>query len=156
MSLQQELRKKNPFDSPEQEAHLNLVRTTVMLGGAFERLFKAHGLSGATYNVLRILRGSQPHGRPCHEIGEDLVAGVPDVTRLIDRLEKAGLAQRVRCPKDRRVIWIQITKEGLKLLDKLDRPTLDLHRSQLGHLGKRKLKELSELLEEARGGARDN
>lgn len=158
--LQQELGKRRPFDVPEQEAYLNLVRTHGHLSAAFDRLFEAHGLSPSGFNILRILRGAREagieHGRACHEVGEQMVARVPDVTRLVDRLEKAGLVARHRCTKDRRVVYVAITEAGLELLARLDGPTVALHRAQLGHMTPAELAELSRLLVLARAGpARD-
>ena len=156
-NLQHELGKRKPFDAPEQEAFLNMIRTVSVLSAAFQRLFRAHKLSESTYNALRILRGagSDPESkgvRTCSEIGEHLVAQVPDVTRLIDRLEELGFAERVRCDKDRRVVHVKITRKGLDLLAKLDEPLLELHRTQLRHLTRSELVELSRLLVKARMG----
>lgn len=150
--LAREIHKKAPFESAAQEAQLNVMRTASMLSGPFERLFKAHGLSGATYNALRILRGAGPEGRRCSEIGEHLVSAVPDVTRLIDRLEATGLVKRVRGSEDRRVVTVRITPAGLALLKRLDQPILDLHERQLGHMSRKDLETLSLLLCRAREG----
>ncbi len=150
MNLQSEIRKKNPFATPEQEAYLNIVRTATRLSGEFERLFKKYGLSCAAYNALRILRGSGPGGSTCNDIKADLVAQVPDVTRLVDRLERSGLAERCRCQADRRVVYVKITRKGLDLLAKIDRPLLEMHRKQLAHMGEKRLGELNRLLVLAR------
>lgn len=154
--LQHELGKRRPFEVPEQEAYLNLVRTHGHLAAAFDRLFEAHGLSASGFNILRILRGAREagleHGRACHDIGGQMVARVPDVTRLVDRLEKAGLVARHRCTKDRRVVYVAITEAGLALLTELDGPTVELHRAQLGHMSPEELRELSRLLARARSG----
>ncbi|MBL0927377.1 MAG: MarR family transcriptional regulator [Phycisphaerales bacterium] len=150
--LQHEIGKKTPFDSVEQEAYLNVMRTASLLGGAFEALFKSQGLSESTYNVLRILRG-EGEKMPCLAVAERLIARVPDITRLIDRLEKQGLVARARCEEDRRVVHISITRKGLGVLAKLDGPVLALHRAQLGHLSRGELRSLSELLVRARAGA---
>ena len=155
-SLQHELKKKSAFDSPEQQAYLNLAYTHAQLTAEFTKLFKAHGLSEATYNILRVLRGVRKHpenGRdalPCGEIGGRLVTRVPDVTRLIDRLVKAGLVDRIRGEADRRVVLARITTQGLAKLRKLDSPLLDLHEQTLGHLTSAELKQLNNLLERAR------
>jgi DNA-binding MarR family transcriptional regulator len=156
-TLQHELGKRQPFDAPEQEAFLNLIRTASVLTAAFQRLFRAYKLSESTYNALRILRGSTADAeskgtRTCTQIGEHLVAQVPDVTRLIDRLERLGFAERVRCDKDRRVVHVRITRKGLDVLAKLDEPVLELHRAQLGHLSGSELADLSRLLVKARQG----
>ena len=159
-TLQHELGKANPFDSPEQEAFLNILRTQAHLHAPFFALFKAHGLSEATYNVLRILRGAHTAGKKqglrSTEIGKDMVVRVPDVTRLVDRLIDKGLAERARCNEDRRVVHVKITRPGLALLAGLDEPLRRLHERQLGHLSAKELQELSRLLTRARnpeGGA---
>lgn len=147
--LQRELRKKKPFDLPEQEAMLNTLRTAWVLQGGFDRLFRARGLSMAQYNVLRILRG-EGDAMPCLCVAERMVTRVPDITRLVDRLEESGLVQRTRCTEDRRVVYVAITPRGTALLASLEEPVRALHREQLGHLSKSELKELSRLLEKAR------
>lgn len=154
-NLQRELGKRLPFQSAEQEAFLNIMRTASLLTGSFQRLFREHQLSESTYNALRILRGatqdpSSKGSRTCSQIGEHLVAQVPDVTRLIDRLEQLGFAERLRSEQDRRVVYVRITRAGLAALEELDKPVMELHRSQLGHMSKSELAELSRLLVKAR------
>src|SRR5690606_39052537 len=142
------------FDIPEREAYLSIVRTASELEGPFHVMLKKHGVSPAGYNILRILRGHQiageEHGVRATEIGREMVVRVPDVTRLVDRLEKQGLAERCRCTADRRVVWVGITKKGLTLLAKIDEPLTELHRQVLGHLSKSELGDLIRLLEKAR------
>jgi len=149
-SLKEEIYKRNPFESLEQEAYLNLKRTISILDGDFEKLYKPHKLSIATFNVLRILRGAGEVGRMCHEIRDHMVAQVPDITRLVDRLERAGLVRRVRSDSDRRVVYCRITEKGLEILAKLDEPVLEVHKWQLGHLSKQELEALNSLLFKAR------
>jgi DNA-binding MarR family transcriptional regulator len=147
--LQAELKKAKPFDLVEQEAYLNVLRTAQVLTAGFEQLFRQFKLSLTQYNVLRILRGVGGP-LPSGQIAERLVTRDPDITRLLDRLEKRGLITRQRGEADRRVVLASITPEGLEILTKLDDPVLDLHRAQLGHLGSERLKTLIELLEHAR------
>lgn len=158
-SLQSEIYKRHPFETAAQEAFLNILRTTSVLDAPFERLLRDHGLSTATYNVLRILRGSGETGRVCHEIGRHLVARVPDVTRLIDRLEKQGLAKRTRGDVDRRLVRVVITRDGLDVLAHLDAPVILAHQRQLAHMSDEELNTLSRLLTKARaphmGDSRD-
>lgn len=149
-SLQDEIFKRRPFDSPEQEAFLNVLRTQAQLAGDVEEVLKPLGLSIATYNVLRILRGAGESGRMCHEISEHMVTRVPDVTRLVDRLEKSELAVRERCSKDRRVVHVRITDKGEALLGQLDAPVMSVHAQHLGHLTNQELEQLSSLLVKAR------
>lgn len=148
--LQRQLRKRNPFASSTQEAHLNLARSHEFLAGHFARFFKEHGLSWTQYNILRILRGQGGDGVPCQQVGEQMVTLVPDVTRLVDRLVESGLAQRRRTSQDRRVVLVALTAKGRKLLERLEQPVLELHDHTLGHLTPEELTELSRLLVKAR------
>ena len=149
-TLQQEIRKAQAFDLPQEEAYLNLRRTLSVLERPFNDLFKHHGLSEATYNVLRILRGHGKRGVHAHSIGPMMVSRLPDVTRLVDRLVSRGLAERERSEEDRRVVTVRITREGSALLRRLDRPTADLHRRQFAALSDAELTRLNRLLEKAR------
>ncbi|MFO0897553.1 MAG: MarR family transcriptional regulator [Pirellulales bacterium] len=144
--LQDELRKKHPFECPEQEAALNLLRSQDFLLQQFSKLFAAHGVTGPQYNVLRILRGQGGQGLPCLEIAAQMITRMPDITRLVDRLEQAGLVERSRTSEDRRVVLVSITPAGLTLLAGLDEPVLELHRRSLGHLSAEELAELNRLL----------
>ena len=128
---------------------MELLRTTDQLSRGLVPLLKAEQLSPTQYNVLRILRGAL-EGLPCGEIGQRMITRDPDITRLLDRLEKRGLIARWRDVKDRRMVLARITPEGLKMLDRLDEPVQDGHRTQLGHLGHGRLKALCELLRAAR------
>jgi DNA-binding MarR family transcriptional regulator len=148
--LAAEIGKKRPYDVPEVEVFLNILRTCSLLTAETGRFLKKYGLTEAQYNALRILRGHGEAGIPSQTIGEQLVAQVPDVTRLVDRLVEAKFAERDRTAADRRVVMVCITRAGLDLLAKIDRPLLDLHRSQLGHLSKAEMKHLSGLLVKAR------
>ncbi len=147
--LQRDLKKRQPFESPEQEAVLNILRTNDQFQNRFGRLFREYGLTPSQYNVLRILRG-EGKPMPCLEIGERMIQVVPAMTGLIDRLEKQELVTRKRCTEDRRVIYIEITKKALDLLKKMDQPVMELHQQLVGHLSRSELKELSRLLEKAR------
>jgi DNA-binding MarR family transcriptional regulator len=149
-TLQEEIAKKQPFDSPEIEAFLNILRTSSVLKCPFDRLFKHHGISSAGYNVLRILKAAGEDGATCSAVGKMLVASVPDVTRLIDRLTEDKLVDRKRETQDRRVVMVKITPRGLALLDKLLEPLETLHKSQLSHMSATDLQTLSRLLELAR------
>lgn len=135
--------------SPEEAAFLELLRTTDMLSRGPARVLKGEELSANQYNVLRILRGS-PDGLPCGEIASRMITRDPDITRLLDRLEKRDLISRCRETKDRRMVMARITPPGLKLLAKLDEPVQEAHRRQLGHMAGEKLRTLTELLQTAR------
>jgi len=134
---------------PEEAAFLELLRTTDVLSRGLIAVLKTEDLSTNQYNVLRILRGS-PEGLPCGEIASRMITRDPDITRLLDRLEKRGLISRRRETKDRRRVMAEITPEGLKLLARLDGPVQAVHRKQLGHLGRKRLGALTELLEVSR------
>lgn len=148
-NLQTELKKKRPFESPEQEAALNVARTNDQLQIRFARLFREYGLTSAQYNILRIVRG-EGKPLPILEIANRTVTVVPGITGLIDRLEQAGFVRRQRCDEDRRVIFVAITDKALQLLNDLDEPVLHLHQTLMATLSKSELKELSRLLEKVR------
>lgn len=115
-----------------------------------EQLIKAAGLTSAQYNVLRILRGAEPHGMACRGIGDRMISHDSDITRLLDRMEKRNLISRERQTDDRRVVKTRITKPGLDLLKKLDQPVHELHHKQFRDLPAAQLKTLLELLEQLR------
>jgi DNA-binding MarR family transcriptional regulator len=129
---------------------LNVLRTADLIQRGASALFKRFELSGAQYNVLRILRGAGDAGMPCGRITERMITREPDMTRLLDRLEARGLIGRGRSPDDRRVVLGRLTGKGKALLKSLDAPVLQLHARQLSHLGKRRLRELAGLLASAR------
>ena len=148
--LQHELKKKRPFESLEEEAALNLVRTSDQSQIRFARLLRGYGLSSPTqYNILRILRG-EGKPLPILEIASRTVTVVPGITGLIDRLEQAGFVSRMRCEKDRRVIYVALTDQGTKTLADLDEPLHALHRKLMGHMSSSDLKDLVRLLEKLR------
>jgi DNA-binding MarR family transcriptional regulator len=138
-------RNKRRTDCPEEAAFLDLLRTTDMLSRGLVRILKSEDVSPTQYNVLRILRGAVDE-LPCGEIANRMITRDPDVTRLLDRLEKRELISRCREAKDRRTVMVRITREGLKVLARLDEPVLAAHRKQLGHLGQNRLHTLTELL----------
>ncbi|MEM9353406.1 MAG: MarR family transcriptional regulator [Planctomycetota bacterium] len=149
MPLQAELKKQRPFESPEQEAALNVLRTSDWIENRIGRLLRDFGLTNSQYNVLRILRGAGGP-LPSLEVADRMIRVVPAITGLIDRLEKQGLVSRRRCSEDRRVVYIEIAREGKKLLAKIDKPLAELHIGLLGHLSKSDQRQLSNLLERAR------
>ncbi len=134
---------------PEEAAFLDLLHTTDILSRGLVQVLKTGDLSATQYNVLRILRGA-PEGLPCGEIASRMITRDPDVTRLLDRLEKRGLVSRCRETRDRRTVMVRITPDGLKLLSRLDEPVQTAHRKQLGHLGRERLRTLTELLRVSR------
>src|SRR5262245_50554116 len=119
--LQHELKKKRPFESPEQEVALSVLRTGDRLQIGFARLLREHGLTPSQYNVLRILRG-EGKPLPILEVASRTIAVVPGITGLIDRLERAGFVNRLRCEKDRRVVYVALADRGNRILAGLDEP----------------------------------
>ncbi len=154
--LKEELRKKGEWDSLEQEAYINLLRTHSLLSVRFDRLFREHGTSSPQYNILRILRGHGADGLPSLEIASQMIACVPDITRLLDRLEKSGCVVRERSSEDRRVVRAKITSQGKKFLSELDKPIHETELASLGHMTRKELTELSKLMTKARKNAGTN
>ena len=138
------------FDSLEQEVFLNLWRTYDRLRALEDELFGQHDLTPQQYNTLRILRGQHPERIQTLDLASRLVSRAPDITRLLDKLEQRGLIERDRPADNRRVVRIGITAAGLALLQDLHEPLQSCHARQLGHLSRRRLKELAALLQEAR------
>ena len=130
------------------DTYLNLVRVHERLSADFSDLFREAGLTAAQYNVLRILLGGPSEGAPCQYIGERLLNRVPDVTRLVDRMQEAGLVSRSRSAEDRRVVLVRVTAKGTKLCRGLDGPVMKLHRRQFERLSARSLAAINESLEE--------
>jgi DNA-binding MarR family transcriptional regulator len=148
--LQAEIKQAKPFARLEEEAFVNLIRTADRLMSAQAQLMKGWDLSPTQYNVLRILRGSGPDGLCCGEVGERLITRDPDITRLLDRMEARGLVTRARDRKDRRVITVRITDEGLRILDDMQPALEAFSREHLGRLSEEQLRSFIDLLELAR------
>ena len=127
---------------------ITLLKSADALAQEAEQLLKTAGLTGTQYNVLRILRGAEPEGLPCSAIGERMISHDPDMTRLLDRLEKRGWISRERQTLDRRVIKTRITAEALSLIATLDQPVRELHKRQFRHLTSTQLDALYKLLVE--------
>lgn len=144
--LRAEIRQNRPFRSLEQEAFLSVGRTWAVLDHAFSEALRAYDITPTQYNVLRILRGAGETGLCRAEVMERMVAKVPDGTRLLDRMEGAGLIARQRDAKDRRYVTTRITETALALLEKLDGPVQALHREHFAGLDEEDLGRLIELL----------
>ncbi len=148
--LHAEIMQSRPFDRVEQEVFLNLQRTANLLALGMADVLKSEGITNAQYNVLRILRGAGPQGHTCGDVAARMVTREPDITRLLDRLEKNGLVTRARDSEDRRVVKVRITKKGLEVTNRLDEPLTEFLEEKLGHMGEESLRMLSQLLERAR------
>jgi DNA-binding MarR family transcriptional regulator len=138
------------FDSLEQEAYLNLWRTYDCLKALEDELFAPVGISPQQYNALRLLKAATPGTLTVQGLGSRLITRAPDMTRMLDRLERRGWIRRQRRADNRRVIDVAITDSGLALLDQLSDGVRDCHRRQLGHLAPKELEQLVKLLEQAR------
>jgi DNA-binding MarR family transcriptional regulator len=138
------------FDSVEQGVFLNLWRTYDRLRALEDEVFGQVGISAQQYNTLRLLQSVHPGSMPTLELGRRLISRAPDMTRLLDRLEKKGLLRRTRRSANRRVVEIRITSDGLELLDEVHEAVQACHSRQLGHMSKKSLRELAMLLKEAR------
>ena len=148
--LKEEIKQTKPFRTLRQEAQLNIVRTSNVLTDSFEQMLKPFGITGTQYNVLRILRGAEPGGLCRNEVSQRLLNRMPDATRLLDRMEDAGLVTRERSQSDRRQVYTHITKKGLEMVDSLDDAVDSQHEESLGHMNEAQLKQLIKLLTIAR------
>jgi DNA-binding MarR family transcriptional regulator len=151
MNESRQTRARGRKGSAEEAACLDLWRTADLLSRGPAQVLKSAELSPTQYKVLRILRGS-PDGLSCGEIANRMITRDPDITRLLDRMEKRGLISRCREEKDRRTVMARITPEGMDLLERLDGPVQAMHRKQLGHLKAEQLEHLHELLHACRVG----
>ena len=154
--LARELGKRRPFEHFEEEALLNVLRTSSVLTNRMARVMRAWDLTEPGYNILRILRGSGDTGRCPGEISADMVSAVPDMTRLIDRLEKRALTERRRVDTDRRMVRVFITAAGVEVLDKMYEPVTEETKRLLGGLSRTELRTLSDLLFKLRDGLKGN
>jgi len=145
-TLRDDIKQKKPFSSGEQEAYLNILRTSSELEAQVEQLLKPHGITTAQFNVLRILRGAEAEGLCRNAVRDRMISRMPDMTRLLDRMEASGLVERERSTHDRRHVSTHITAQGRKLLEKVVPKVNELHQKQLGHLSPKQLATLSELL----------
>ena len=151
--LKEEIKQTRPFTSLREEVALALSRTADLVAVPMNEVLRAAGLSASQYNVLRILRGSAGDALPCGEISERMIRRDPDLTRLLDRLERSGLVTRSRGTEDRRVVRASITEAGLELLTSLDPQIEEAVETSLNHMPAERLRELLDLLEEARSGS---
>ncbi|MCM2369094.1 MarR family winged helix-turn-helix transcriptional regulator [Aporhodopirellula aestuarii] len=141
---------KRTYDSLEQEVFLNLWRTYDRLKTLEDDVFGRVGLSAQQYNALRLLQSIYPDAMPTLVLGSRLISRAPDMTRLLDRLERRELLNRERKPENRRVVEVRISKKGVTLLDEIHDAVQECHQQQLGHLKKKDLRQLADLLRQAR------
>jgi DNA-binding MarR family transcriptional regulator len=145
-TLREELRQTKPFKCTEEELHLSIIRTAAILDHRLSQALKPYKITPTQYNVLRMLRGAGPGGLCRNAVGERLVANVPDVTRLLDRMEETGLILRERSAHDRRFVTARLSPRGLDLVNTLDARIAEIHQEQLGHVDRRDQRTLIDLL----------
>jgi DNA-binding MarR family transcriptional regulator len=152
-TIDREIRQTKPFRSLQEQLVLNLMLTTRVVEENWAQYLKrAEGISPSQYNILRILRGARPKAARISEISDRMVTRDPDVTRLVDRLIKQGLARRERDSDDRRVVLVEITAAGLALLARLDGPAGEATEAAMAGLKPQQLRTLDTLLNEVRAG----
>ena len=149
-SLQEEIRQTKPFESPKQEAMLNIMRTAAVLTHRNEQFFREQGITGTQYNVLRIVAGAGPDGISQCDIAVRLVTMNADVPRLLKRTETAGLIRRAANPDDKRVLKVQLTPQGVETLQQLAPKVAEHGKCFFPNLTDEQLKTLNELLYAAR------
>jgi len=149
-NLKVEIAQTAPFSSIEEEAILNLMRTSDCMNRAFHHKTRDWGLTSTQYNVLRILRGAEPEGLACAAIGARMITAEPDITRLLSRLKGLKLIRQHRDRQDRRVLWTRIAEAGLELLRKMDPVIERAPKELLGHMNREELAGMIRLLELAR------
>jgi DNA-binding MarR family transcriptional regulator len=150
MSLQEEIKQTKPFASLAHEAHLSVVRTAAVVQDEVERFLKPYGITATQYNVLRILRGAEPDGLCRNEVRDRMLTRMPDMTRLLDRMEEAGLVVRSRERDDRRMVLTRISAQGRQLLLDLDVAVDREHKSRFTKLSDDELRSLIEMLARVR------
>jgi DNA-binding MarR family transcriptional regulator len=154
-TIDREIHQTKPFRSLQEQLVLNLMLTTRVVEENWAQYLKrAEGISPSQYNILRILRGARPKAARISEIGDRMVTRDPDVTRLVDRLIKQGLARRERDSDDRRVVLVEITGAGLAMLSRLDGPAGESTEAAMAGLKPQQLRTLDTLLNEVRAGIR--
>ena len=153
-TLQQELKKRQPFASMEQEAMLALMRTSDLLENRMARLLRGYGLTMSQYNVLRILRG-EGKPMPCLDVAARMIQVVPAITRVVDQLLKLDYISKVQSTNDKRIFLIQLQPSGKKILAQMDQPVLELHASLFSGVGEKDQKTLIRILQSVRGAIPD-
>jgi DNA-binding MarR family transcriptional regulator len=133
--------------SLEHATYLALQTLAVRFLDDTEELLKRDGLSVTQFNVLRILRGAGEQSLTCGDIAGQLINKDPDVTRLLDRLDKQGFVERFRSEQDRRVLLTRLSAAGRAVVDRYDAPLADLHRRQFEHVSPVALAQLLALLQ---------
>jgi DNA-binding MarR family transcriptional regulator len=148
--LQAEIKQTKPFPRRSSEALLSVLRTAALLEHRVNEILRPHGITELQYNVLRILRGAGAEGLCGRDISERLVSQVPDVSRLLDRMESMQLLRRERDATDRRHVTARITAKGLRLLE-VTTPELDaFEKERFSNLDEKRLQQVIDGLADIR------
>lgn len=148
--LKNEIKLTRQFRSIREEAMLNLFRTSRAMEDGLVAILKEKKLSMSQYNVLRILQGAAPDGLMCSEIANRMISRDPDMTRLLDRMEKQEWINRERDKIDRRSVLVTITDAGKQLVKSLDAPVNEYVEDQFSSVTQKALRELIDTLEQSR------
>ena len=142
---------QSKFQSPGQRAIVNVRYTSNFLATTQNKFMAQYSLSMPQYNILRILRGAKK-AISVNDAKSRMVEKSPNTTRLMDKLHEKKLINRVRCESDRRVVYVEISQEGLELLAEID---VELEKEQSHQLVKNltedEAQQLSDLLDKLRG-----
>jgi DNA-binding MarR family transcriptional regulator len=150
VALQIEIAQNRPFHSVKAEIAVSILRTAALIERHFAQVVARTGLTIQQYNVLRILRGAGSEGMPTLVIRDRMIHAAPGITRLLDKLEKAGLARRERTSPDRRQVFCYITDRGLAILNGLDEEMREADEVAVGNLSDDEQRQLLRLLESVR------
>jgi len=148
--LREELKQTRPFPRRSAEAAVSVMRTAAILEHELNDVLKPSGLTVTQYNVLRILRGAGEKGLCGREVGERLVSPVPDVSRLLERMEDVGLLSRERDAKDRRHVTARLTEPGRRLLESVTPALEAVERARFGRLSESALQAMITSLAQVR------
>ncbi|MDA0667281.1 MAG: MarR family transcriptional regulator [Planctomycetota bacterium] len=140
--------KKIP-DSPSRSAYLNIVIAWDHFHGDFGKLFRESGLTPTVFNAMRILVQGPKEGMRIGEVGDGLIQRVPDITRLLDRMERDGYVTRLRNTDDRRAVTVQLTRAGKQKCESMYVAVAKMHATQFQHMTDSELRILAKLLEKA-------
>jgi MarR family transcriptional regulator, organic hydroperoxide resistance regulator len=152
--IQAEIAQRRPFHSVKAEVAVSILRTAALIERHFAQVVARTGMTTQQYNVLRILRGAGDEGLPTLVIRDRMIHEAPGITRLLDKLEKAGLARRERTAPDRRQVFCYITPRGLAMVDELDEEMKGADEVAVGNLSEPEQRQLLKLLEGVRSGHR--
>jgi DNA-binding MarR family transcriptional regulator len=149
MRIEEEIQQKK-FHNNFDRLYVNILFTAGFLATRNARELKPFGLTGQQYNVLRILRGQHPNSCSVSLIQERMIDRSSNASRLIDKLLDKKYVERKTCKDDRRQVDIEITKEGLDVLKKID-PIIQQMDKEMKTLTDDEAIVLSKLLDKLRG-----